>query len=84
MKCKSDVLVTKVEVKTKKESTEKYIMVSFLDMLTGDVFNVLEKDIEVLSKIQPMKKRKDFIVNFSDSKYGIKLDILDYGKEVEF
>ncbi|MGL4449790.1 MAG: hypothetical protein ACRCTZ_01195 [Sarcina sp.] len=84
MKCKSDVLVTKVEVKTKKDSTEKYVMVSFVDMLTGDVFNVLEKDIEVLSKVTAMKKRSGFEVNFTDSKYGIKLDVLDYGKEVEF
>ena len=84
MKCKSNVLVTKVDVKTKKDNSEKYIMVSFLDLDTGDVFNVIEKDIEVLSKVQPMKKRTGFIVNFSESKYGLKAEILDYGKEAEF
>ena len=84
MKVKTDVLITKVEVKTKKDSTEKYIMVSFLDMLSGDVFEVLEKDIEVLSKVQPMTRRENFEVNFVNSKYGIKLDVIDYGKEIKF
>ena len=84
MKIKTDVLITKVEVKTKKDSTEKYIMVSFLDMLSGDVFDVMEKDIEVLSKVTPMKKRENFEVNFSNSKYGIRCEVIDYGKEVDF
>ncbi|MGL4740167.1 MAG: hypothetical protein ACRC41_05090 [Sarcina sp.] len=83
MKVKTDVIITKVEVKTKKDSTEQYIMVSFLDMLSGDVFDVLEKNIEVLSKVQAMTRRENFEVNFSNSKYGIKLDILDYGMEAK-
>lgn len=79
MKIKTDVLITKIDIKTKKDSAEKYLMVSFLDMLLGDVFEVIEKDIEVLSKVQTMTKRENFEVNFSNSRYGIKAEILDYG-----
>lgn len=83
MKCKTDVIVTKIEVKTKKDSTEKYVMVSFLDMLSGDVFDILEKDIEVLSRVHSMTKRENFIVNFSNSKYGIRCEVIDYGSEAK-
>lgn len=83
MKCKTDVIITKIEVKTKKDSTDQYIMVSFLDMSSGDVFDILEKDIEVLSRVHSMTRRENFEVNFSNSKYGIRCKVLDYGIEIK-
>lgn len=70
-----DVLATKIEVKEKKDSKEKYLMISLLDMSSGDVFELLEKDIEYLSKISAMQR---YIVdlNLSSSKYGLKLELL--------
>lgn len=71
-----DVLITKIDVKEKKDSKEKYLMVSFLDMATGDVFEVLEKDLEYLSKIKQMEKYK-VDLNLSSSKYGLKLELVE-------
>lgn len=71
-----DVLITKIDVKEKKDSKEKYLMVSFLDMATGDVFEVLEKDLEYLSKINQMQKYK-VDLNLSSSKYGLKLEVAE-------
>ena len=71
-----DVLITKIDVKEKKDSKEKYLMISFLDMATGDVFEVLEKDLEYLSKINQMQKYK-VDLNLSSSKYGLKLEIVE-------
>ncbi len=71
-----DVLITKVDIKEKKDSKEKYLMISFLDMSTGDVFEVLEKDLEYLSKINQMQKYK-VDLNLSSSKYGLKLELVE-------
>lgn len=71
-----DVLITKIDVKEKKDSKEKYLMVSFLDMVTGDVFEVLEKDLEYLSKIKQMQKYK-IDANLSSNKYGLKLELVE-------
>lgn len=71
-----DVLITKIDVKEKKDSKEKYLMISFLDMSTGDVFEVLEKDLEYLSKINQMQKYK-VDLNLSSSKYGLKLELVE-------
>lgn len=71
-----DVLITKIDVKEKKDNKEKYLMVSFLDMATGDVFEILEKDLEYLSKIKQMQKYK-IDLNLSSSKYGLKLELVE-------
>ena len=69
-----DILITKVEIKEKKESKEKYLYINFLDMMTGDLFEVIEKDLEYLSKIKPMQKYK-VNLNLGSNKYGLKLEI---------
>lgn len=71
-----DVLITKIDIKEKKDSKEKYLMVSFLDIATGDVFEVLEKDLDYLSKIKQMQKYK-IDLELSSSKYGLKLEIAE-------
>ncbi|MBW4863035.1 MAG: hypothetical protein KZY55_08250 [Paeniclostridium sp.] len=71
-----DVLITKIDIKEKKDSKEKYLMISFLDMATGDVFEVLEKDLDYLSKIKQMQKYK-IDLELSSSKYGLKLEIAE-------
>ena len=70
-----DMLCTKVEVKENKEGN-KYLMISLLDLVSGDTFDILSKDIELLSKLKPMTKVK-VNLNLSSSKYGLKLEIAD-------
>lgn len=74
-----DVLVTKIEIKEKKDSKEKYLMISFLDLLSGDLFEVLEKDLEYLGKLKQMQKY-NIDLNLNSSKYGLKLELLEVGE----
>lgn len=72
---KIDMLCTKIEVKENKEGN-KYLMISLLDLLSGDTFDILSKEIELLSKLKPMTKVK-VNLNLSSSKYGLKLEIAE-------
>ena len=47
-----------------------------LDLATGDSFDVISKEIELLSKLRPMTKVK-LNLNLSSSKYGLKLEIAE-------
>jgi hypothetical protein len=74
-----DVLITKVEAKKNKEGGD-YISISFLDILSGDNFNLITKDIEYMS-LKPMTKYS-VDLSLSSSKYGIKLELEKIGKEL--
>lgn len=76
-----DVLVTKIEIKEKRDSKEKYLMVGLLDIATGDVFDVLEKDLEYLSKLKQMQKYT-IDLNLKSSKYGLKLELAEVGEHL--
>lgn len=76
-----EVLVTKVEVKEKKESKEKYLMLSLLDLGAGDVFDIIEKDISYLSTIKAMQKYK-IDLNLSSSKYGLRLELIEIKEDI--
>ena len=68
-----DVLVTKVEVKENKEG-KGYLIINLLDLVSGDNFQVINKDLELLGKLKAMTKFKiDF--DLTSTKYGLKLDI---------
>ncbi|MGL5649370.1 MAG: hypothetical protein ACRDDY_16130 [Clostridium sp.] len=78
MKIKSEFLVTKVELKKSKDD-KAYMMVSLLDLVGGDLFEVLHKEIEDMQKLQAMSKQ-EITLNLSSSKYGLKLDIVKIGE----
>lgn len=70
-----DMLCTKLEVKKSKEGNQ-YLMISLLDMLSGDLFDIVERDnLELLSKLAIMNKY-NVNLKISSGKYGlnIKLD----------
>ena len=75
---KLDMLCTKVEVKEKKDSKDQYLMIRLLDLGSGDVFDILEKDLEVMKNIVPMTKYK-VDLKLSSSKYGLSLSIDNIG-----
>lgn len=72
---KVDVLVTKIEVKENKDN-QKYLMINLLDLGTGDNFDIISKEIELLSQLKPMTKAK-VNLNLSSNKYGLKLELLE-------
>lgn len=69
-----DMLCTKIEVREKKESKEKYLLISLLDLTSGDLFDLIEKDLSFLSSIKAMNKY-NFDLKLSSSKYGLNLVI---------
>ena len=77
---KIDMLCTKIDVKENKEGN-KYLMIGLLDLVSGDTFDILSKDIELLSKLRPVTKVK-VNLNLSSSKYGLKLEIADFLEEL--
>lgn len=72
---KVDVLVTKIEVKENKDN-QKYLMINLLDLGSGDNFDIISKEIELLSQLKPMTKAK-VNLNLSSNKYGLKLDLIE-------
>lgn len=74
-----ECLVTAVNMKTKKDGGA-YMLISVLDSSSGQVFNIVHKDIEDFSKIQPMKKYK-LTMDLVPSKYGLNLSITNIGVE---
>lgn len=78
MKVKSEFLIAKTEVKTREDKTQ-YLMLSILDLGSGDVFDIVHKNIEDYAKLKPMTK-VDLEVDISNSKYGLKLAIVEIGE----
>lgn len=73
-----DMLCTKLEVKKSKEGNQ-YLMISLLDMLSGDLFDIVERDnLELLSKVTIMHKY-NVNLKISSGRYGlnIKLDSIN-------
>lgn len=79
MKIKSEFLITKVDIKKKKDTNENYLMVSMLDLNSGDVFDIIHKNIEDMRNLTPMTKM-DIELNLSSSKYGLALSINNIGE----
>lgn len=74
-----EVLITKITHRKTKDGVE-YISLSFLDLSSGDNFNVVSKDMEMI-KIKPMT-RYEMDLDLTDSKYGLKLEIDKIGQEL--
>lgn len=74
-----NVLITKVESKKNKEGAD-YIAISFLDLNSGDNFDIISKNIEYM-KLKPMTKY-NVTLNLTSNKYGIKLELDGVGKEL--
>lgn len=79
MKIRSEFLITKVDIKKKKDTNENYLMVSLLDLNSGDVFDIIHKSIEDMRNLTPMTKM-NIELNLSSSKYGLALSINNIGE----
>lgn len=75
-----EVLCTKIEAKTNKDGGS-YILIDLLDISSGDSFNIMSKDITLMSKLKPMTKY-NVDLNLSSSKYGLKLEINNVVEEL--
>lgn len=77
---KAEVIITKSELK-KNSKGEAYLTIDFLDMETGDGFNVISKNIELMSKVKQMCK---YVINLNltSSKYGLRLEIVSIEEEL--
>ena len=81
MKIKNlEVLCTKIEAKSNKE-WQAYLLIDLLDIGSGDNFNLMSKNIELMQKLKSMTK---YIVtlNLTSSRYGLRLDLEEVGEEL--
>lgn len=74
-----EVLISKVESRKTKDGAD-YILISFLDLNSGDNFQVMSKEIEYM-RLKPMTKY-NVSLNLTSSKYGLKLDLESVSKEM--
>ena len=68
-----DILLTRIEIRTGKNNNS-YLAISFVDLTTGQNFDVIDKDIERIQKLQAMTKYK-VTLNLNSTKYGLQLTI---------
>lgn len=73
-------LVTKIEAKQNKDGAN-YLLIDLLDLGSGDNFNIMSKDIELMSKLKAMTKYK-LDLELKSSKYGLKLDLAGIKEEL--
>lgn len=79
MKIDAEVLLSKIQAKKNKEGGD-YIAISFLDLGSGDNFDLISKEIELM-RLKPMTKY-NVSLNLSSSKYGLRLELLEVGEEL--
>jgi len=68
-----EVLVTKVDLK-KNQKGEAYILIDLLDMESGDSFNIMSKDLDLMKAISQMNKYKVDLI-LSSSRFGLRLEL---------
>lgn len=75
-----EMLCTKVDLRQNKEGAA-YIIITLLDLRDGTSFEIMEKNIEFMQKLQPMHK---YTVNLDlqSNKYGLKMVLDSVGKEL--
>lgn len=62
----------------KNQKGEAYLMITILDSDTGQVFNIVHKEVEDMAKLTAMSKYL-LTINVIPSKYGINLKIENIG-----
>lgn len=69
-----EMLVTKTELKKNQKTGEAYLLIDLIDGQTGDAFNIMTKDIEMMGKFEKMTK---YLLNLelTGTKFGLKLNI---------
>ena len=68
-----NMLITKVEVKESKDRVQ-YIFLNLVDRATGDMFEIVEKDMTLLGSLKPFTDIK-VNLNLTSSKYGLMLKL---------
>jgi len=75
-----EMLCTKVDLKTNKEGVA-YLIITLLSLKDGTSFEVMEKNIEYMQKLQPMQKYV-LTLDLQSSKYGLRMGLDSVGKEL--
>ena len=68
-----NMLITKVEVKENKDRVQ-YIFLNLVDKSSGDMFEIVEKDLTLLGSLKPFTDIK-VNLNLTNSKYGLMLKL---------
>lgn len=68
-----DMMVTKVELKEGKEKNQ-YLMINLVDIESGDMFEIIHRDIEAIEELTPFTKVR-VNLNLTSGKYGLSLKL---------
>lgn len=68
-----NVLVTKVDLK-KNQKGEAYLIIDLLDLTSGDGFNIMSKDLDLMKAVNHMNKYEVDLV-LTSSKFGLRLEL---------
>ena len=74
-------LVMKTELRqSKKENGSAYLLVDLLELNSGTIFNIVDKNVEDMNKLKQMTKY-EIDLDLTSSRYGLQLSIANIGKE---
>lgn len=77
---KINMLCSKIELK-KNSKGEAYLLIDLLELGSGDNFQIMSKEIELMSKLKPMMKYK-LDLNITSNKYGIMMELSNILEEL--
>ena len=69
-----ETMLSKFEIKTSSKDNKDYIMATFLSFAGGDSFNIMIKDMDMLSKLKQYQ-RYQLDINLNSTNYGLNLSL---------
>ena len=69
-----ETMLSKIEIKTSSKDNKDYIIATFLSFAGGDSFNIMIKDMDMLSKLKQYQ-RYELDINLNSTNYGLNLSL---------
>ena len=69
-----ETMLSKFEIKTSSKDNKDYIIATFLSFAGGDSFNIMIKDMDMLSKLKQYQ-RYELDINLNSTNYGLNLSL---------
>ena len=70
----ANILITRAELKQSAKNNSNYLAISFVDLGTGQTFDIIDRNIERIKKINVLNKYKVDLI-LTSNKYGMTLSI---------
>ena len=70
----ANILITRAELKQSAKNNSNYLAISFVDLSSGQTFDIIDRNIERIKKINVLNKYK-VDLTLTSNKYGMTLSI---------